>query len=414
MARTLPFWFDVQCPFAYLASTQVRGLAAAAGVELVYEPMLLGGVYNALSDGGPYKATPPAQKQRWAATDALRWADYWGVPLTFPQGHPVRSVLAMRAILASGDIPRATHALFDAAWARGERIDDRAVLRTALTQAGFDDIDAILERAESEPVKTQLHEQTARAVASGIFGAPSFFVDGELFWGQDRLDFVARALDLQAFPVTPMRSDGPRPSEVEFWFDYASPYAYLGVSQIERIASAAGARVVFRPFLLGGLFRTIGTPDVPMMAFSEAKRRYMGNELLRWAKHWNVPFRFTSRFPMRTITPLRVTMGVLREEPHAQASRFIHGVYRALWVEDRDISQPEVLEAVCREQGIDPSHVGRADDPRNKQALLDSGQRAIELGLCGAPTAVVSGRLYWGQDRLQMVEAALRGWHPPV
>jgi 2-hydroxychromene-2-carboxylate isomerase len=410
MADELEYLFDVQCPFAYLASTQVRALAAATGAKLVYKPVLLGGIYNALGDGGPYKRPPAAERTRMTLLDAQRWAALWGVPLRFAPGHPVRSVLAMRCILASGDVPRATHALFEAAWVRAESIADPEVIRSALSGAGFDDVDAILTRAESQAVKDELRANTDLAVKRGAFGVPTFFVKDEMFWGQDRLDFVARALGAARHVAEPP-SYGDKVTEVEAFFDYASPFAYLGMTQIERVAREAGAQVRFRPFLLGGLFREIGTPDVPMLAFSEQKRRYYARELDRFAGHFGVPFRFTTRFPMRTILPLRATYAVLRER-EAEASPFIQAVFRALWVDDRDISSPDILREICRAEGLDPSCVDHADAPENKQALLDAGKRAKELGLCGAPTFVVAGQAFWGQDRLDMVAHALSGFRP--
>lgn len=411
MPPQLEYLFDVQCPYAYLASTQVRALAAATGAELRYKPVLLGGIYNALDDGGPYKRPPAAERTRMSLLDAQLWASLWNVPLVFPTGHPVRSVLAMRCVLASGDVPRAAHALFESAWGMGQSIADPAVIRSALTRAGFADVEAILGRAESDEIKAELRANTEDAVARGAFGVPTFFVNGEMFWGQDRLDFVARALGGKAHITPPSPAPTERPTEVEAWFDYSSPFAYLGMSQIERVARDAGATVRLRPFLLGGLFREIGTPDIPLMAFSEAKRRYYTKELSRWAEHWQVPFRFTTRFPMRTILPLRATHALLRMD-ETQAPRFMQAVFRALWVDDRDISQPSVLVELCREHAVDPECVQRADAPENKQSLLEAGQRARQLGMCGAPSFVVGDQVFWGQDRLDMVARALRGSPP--
>ena len=410
MTQRLEFFFDVQCPFAYLASTQVRALAEACSAELVYKPILLGGLYNSLDDGGPYKKTPAAARTRLTLLDAQRWADHWGVALKFPSGHPVRSVLAMRSILASNDIPKAAHALFEVAWGQGKPISDRNVIAEALRTAGFDDVDDILTRAESQPIKDELHTRTTEAAKRGAFGVPTFFVDGTMFWGQDRLDFVARALGAPRFETKTLLPSTPVDA-VDIWFDYSSPFAYLGVSQIARIAEQAGAQLTYRPFLLGGLFREIGTPDVPMLAVSEAKRRYMTADMLRWAEHWGVPFRFPTRFPMRTITPLRATYELLRHAPE-HAPQFIQAVYRGYWAEDRDISSEAVLKEICASASIDPSYIDRANDAENKQALLKTGEEGKALGLCGAPTCVVAGRLFWGQDRLGFVQDALAGWAP--
>ena len=115
---------------------------------------------------------------------------------------------------------------------------------------------------------------------------------------------------------------------VDCWFDYSSPFAYLGTTQVERVAAAAGASVRFRPFLLGALFDRIGTPMIPLHSFPEAKRRHQELDLERWAAYWDVPFRFTTTFPLRTVLPLRVTL-LAENDP-----RLVHRIMRAAWVDD--------------------------------------------------------------------------------
>ncbi|UJR81907.1 2-hydroxychromene-2-carboxylate isomerase [Sandaracinus amylolyticus] len=194
---------------------------------------------------------------------------------------------------------------------------------------------------------------------------------------------------------------------VECWFDYSSPFAYLGTTQIERVAREHGARVAWRPFLLGALFKQIGTPLVPLDSFGEAKRRHAQLDLERWADHWGVPFRFTTHFPLRTVDALRVTL-LLDDEARAP---LVHAVMRACWVLDRDPADPEVLRACLREASIDPALLDRAGDA--KQALFDATSRAIEIGAPGAPCFVVGDQLFWGQDRLEFVGKALAGWRVP-
>lgn len=193
-------------------------------------------------------------------------------------------------------------------------------------------------------------------------------------------------------------------ADVEIWFDYSSPFAYLGSTQIERVAGAAGAEVLWRPFLLGALFKTIGTPLVPLRSFSEPKRANQRRELTRWAAWWGVPFRFSSHFPLHTVLALRVTL--LAGSPPA----LIHRLMRAAWADDEDVSSPDVIAACLRDVGLDPALVDRAREA--KPALIDATDEATRRGLPGAPTFIVGEHLYWGQDRLQFVEAALRG-EPP-
>ncbi len=270
----------------------------------------------------------------------------------------------------------------------------------ALSRAGFDG-DALVARADDPAIKQELRERTDEAIARGVFGAPALFVNGELFWGQDRLDQVGRALGLAPDAPGPATTgDGRR---VEFWYDFSSPFAYLASTRIEAVARRHGAELVWRPFLLGGLFREIGTPDVPLTSFPAPKERYMRRDMQRFADEYGVPFRFPSRFPMRTVTPLRMAVAA---GPHI--AELSHALFRAYWAEGRDISDPDTLARIWRRR----RSVARASDASAKQALLDAGREARELGLCGAPTFRVGDSLYWGQDRLMFVEKALEGWRP--
>jgi len=192
------FFYDFSCPYAYLAHTQIEALCARAGAELVWRPFLLGGVFKALGvPPVPFEGMPAA-KARHNALDMTRWAEHWGVPLRMPPSHPNRTVLALRAALASGDLPRASKALYAAYWVDARDVSRPEVVREALDAAGLDGA-ALVEHAEDPAMKDELRRRTDEAIAAGIFGAPAFVVtapgvSGELFWGQDRMHFVEKAL----------------------------------------------------------------------------------------------------------------------------------------------------------------------------------------------------------------------------
>lgn len=425
---TVEMWFDFSCPYAYLASVAVEEVCARAGARLSLEPMLLGGVFRAIGAGdGPMASLGPA-KALHTARDQQRWAERRGVPLRIPTAHPMRTVRALRTFLGlpAASWPAAMHAIYAAYWQRGADVTDDVVIADALRAAGVpDDAIAAAQRgADDDAVKDELRRRTDRAVALGVFGAPAFVVrrDGArpiLLWGQDRLHWLAAVLagwDPDAgpppvrVPADPAAAGPPlaTPPSLDFWFDFSSPFAYLGATQIEAVAAAAGATVRYRPLLLGALFREIGTPDVPLFKMPEAKRRYVAGELDRWARWYGVDFRFTSRFPMRTVTALRLVL-VAGDRAPALIAR----LFRALWVEDLDLASEAVLRAQCEAVGLDGALVERTADPAVKQALIDSTAAARAAGVFGVPTAVVGGQFaFWGQDRLDLVAAALRGWQP--
>lgn len=189
--KKVEFWFDYSCPYAYLGSTQVEALAARARAELVWQPMLLGGVFRAQNTPQKLFATLSPQKAAHNALDMERWAELFGVTLRMPAEHPFRTVEALRATLACGVDPRVVHGFFRAYWVEGRAVSDEATMRDVLSRAGHD---ASLTLARLGEHKDDLRVRTDRAIELGIFGAPSFIVDGEMYWGQDRMDFVERAL----------------------------------------------------------------------------------------------------------------------------------------------------------------------------------------------------------------------------
>jgi 2-hydroxychromene-2-carboxylate isomerase len=418
----LEFWFDWSCPYAYLGSRRIEGIARAHGAQLELCPMLLGGVFRAIGAGdGPMATLGPA-KAIHNARDMHRWAERLEAPFRLPSGHPMRTVRALRVLLAlpPGDWAAAMHAVYAAYWQRAEDVTQDEVIRAALAGAGIarDRIDAAFAAADGDAIKAELRRWTDRAVERGVFGAPAMVVarDGAapvLLWGQDRLAFLEAVLDgwePDAGPppggargvAVPARTGPAR--TIELWFDFSSPFAYLGSTQIEAIARAAGAELVWRPVLLGGLFKAIGTPDVPWFAMNEAKRRYVGLDMQRWARWWGVPFAFPSRFPQRTVTALRLVQAA------GCPPALIHRVFRAMWAEDLSIEDETVLARLCAQAGVDPALVAATREPAAKAALVESTAAAQAAGVFGVPTMIVRGpdlepQLFWGQDRLDLVGA---------
>ena len=164
--------------------------------------------------------------------------------------------------------------------------------------------------------------------SAGFFGVPVYRVGEDWWWGGDRARFAEAALTGE--PVAPTVAPGDGTGRVvEVFHDFSSPFSYLGVTQIERVAAEVGATVRWRPFLLGAVFKAIGTPLVPMMAFNAAKSRYYLRDLHEWAAYWGVDFAYNTHFPLRTVTALRVAL---------QAPELTHALYRAAWAGNRNIA----------------------------------------------------------------------------
>jgi 2-hydroxychromene-2-carboxylate isomerase len=154
--------------------------------------------------------------------------------------------------------------------------------------------------------------------------------------------------------------------------------------------------------LLGGVFKTIGQADVPLMTWSQAKQRYYYEDMMRWAAYWGVPFKFPSSFPTNSLKALRTYLAL----PEDRQPAFREKAFRAYWAEDRNIADDAVLKDLVGPDG--DAVLARTQDPAVKKALVDATQKAVEAGVFGAPTWVVDGKeLFWGQDRLPLVERAL-------
>ncbi len=195
MSKTVEYYFDFGSPAAYLASTQLKALATDTGAAVIWRPMLLGGVFVATGNHSP--ASVPA-KGKYIFGDFARFAKRYGVPLKINPYFPINTITLMRIAvgLQMRNDPRFMDycsAMFRAIWVDAQNMNDPAVVATVLHSAGFD-AQALLALASEQAVKDQLKSETELAVARGIFGAPTFFVGDQMFWGQDRLDFVREAL----------------------------------------------------------------------------------------------------------------------------------------------------------------------------------------------------------------------------
>ncbi len=189
---------------------------------------------------------------------------------------------------------------------------------------------------------------------------------------------------------------------IEFFYDYASTYSYLAHREIERIAVAHGAELVFRPMVLGFVFKASGNS---MPAAVPAKAAYMVHDVRRWVRHYGLPFRMPSVFPVNTIRALRTAVAALEEGSFAA---YHHAVMEAYWAHDQDIGNPEILAAVASGAGLDgPRLVARSEEAPIKASLKANTDEAITRGVFGAPTFFVGDEMFWGNDRLEFVAEAL-------
>jgi 2-hydroxychromene-2-carboxylate isomerase len=193
---------------------------------------------------------------------------------------------------------------------------------------------------------------------------------------------------------------------IEFFFDFGSPTTYLAHTQLPRIAREAGARLDYKPMLLGGVFKATGNASPVTVA---AKGRWMGQDLLRWAARYGVPFTFNPHFPINTLTLMRGAVGLQMRQPQDFA-RYVDAVFNAMWVQPRNLGDAGELGAVLAQAGFDgAAFAALVGDAEVKAALVANTEQAVARGVFGAPTMFVGKEMFFGQDRLEFVrEAAQR------
>ncbi|PVH95211.1 thioredoxin-like protein [Periconia macrospinosa] len=459
----LEFNYDISCPFAYIASTRIEALEARTGATLIYRPVLLGAIYRATS--APQGAAGSASdvynptKKAVTAKSMQRTLRRYRIEYNPPPQHPRKTVNALRLLhfLDGEDRRVLTKKLFQAYWVEGRDVSDDEELLRIVGESGIKNASALSASTFADATARKgLEDATSDAIQRGAFGVPGFWIPdvewtdfngaeqkGRFYWGQDRMHFVeATILALQNGGrwdgVSGLKSLLPRciPQDrtygkvrVEFWYDFSSPWAFLGWTQLESMKRKFGPdlEITMKPFLLGILFREIGAPNMPMMAVSPTKAIWSRQDHADWVQYWNsvniqegspdknIDFHWADVFPIRTPTVLRVALA----EPAT-----VSLLYRACWEDNANMSDDAVLTSVLDKAGYDgASLVRQANTPEIKAKLRELTAEAKSVGICGVPTYRVfrenkngglgdPGSGIWGQDEINVVEDLIAGWDP--
>ena len=193
MRKSVEFYFDYGSPTSHLAFFELRKIARDAGAEILWRPILLGGVFKAINSHSPVDI---AAKGKWMMLDMTNYAERYGVPFVHNPHFVINTLALMRgAIVAErrGELERYSEAMFLAIWRDALDMDDPTVIGRALLKCGFD-AKAYFAGVQEQSVKDDLKARTDKAVARGVFGLPTFFVGGKMWWGQDRLEWVRKAI----------------------------------------------------------------------------------------------------------------------------------------------------------------------------------------------------------------------------
>jgi 2-hydroxychromene-2-carboxylate isomerase len=192
------------------------------------------------------------------------------------------------------------------------------------------------------------------------------------------------------------------PSPLDFYFDFSSPYSYLLSEKIDELAARFGRKVHWHPILLGIVFKANGS--APLTLQSPPKAAYSLHDFARSARFMGIPYRHPEKFPLATQNAARAYYW-LHGQDCGLARRFAHAVFRALFVDNRDVSTPETVLEIGAKIGVDRNRLETAlQSPEMKERLKQEVDAALALGVFGAPYVVVDGEPFFGADRLPQIE----------
>lgn len=423
--------------------------------------MLLGAIYRATAApqgaGGSASDVFNPTKREVTGKSMQRTIRRYRIAYNPPPQHPRKTVNALRLLytIDGEDRKLLTKLLFKAYWVDGRDVSNDDELLQIVKSSGIKFSDGVSsEIFQSSAARESLEKATADAIDRGAFGVPGFWipdaewtnvrgakVKGRFLWGQDRMHFVeATLLSLQNSgnwsKVPGLHSLMPRclprnqiagKVRLEFWYDFSSPWASLGWTQLQRLQRAFGSNleIIEKPFLLGILFREIGAPNLPSSVISPTKAAWMRQDHADWTSYWNavniqegspdknIDFYWADNFPIRTPTVLRVAM----TEPST-----VPLLYRACWEDNINVSNENVLKQVLDKAGYNVSDLmAKANSSETKARLRAATAEAKQLGLCGVPTYrllrenragewVYDGNMVWGQDETNVVYDLIAGW----
>ncbi|EMF08708.1 thioredoxin-like protein [Sphaerulina musiva SO2202] len=433
------FYYDISCPYAYIASTKISSLASRTSAHIIWRPVLLGAIYRATlapqGAGGSASDIFNSTKKSITSRALQRTITRHGIPFRQPKFHPQKTTAALRLVYFVRESwrERLTRELFRLYWVENvEGVGRKEVLRRAVERCEFDgrgdgdddgdgeEVKRVLKAIEDgsfegEEQRRQLEISTDLAVQRGAPGVPSFWIPeeiwrdsasttnptgesrkGRLYWGQDRMHFVeAVLLGLNNTSQERQSGDTTTFDQALGWTQLASLHRRFNNSSNSSNNNNNSRRnltIDMKPFLLGILFREIGAPNVPMQAMSEQKRKYMQRDHGDWVRWWNavslqegreeldgkIEFQWPENFPIRTTNLLRA---VLVEE------RLCGVLYRACWERNLNMSDDKVLKQVIAEAGFDADAILQAaNEEKIKQELRLRTQEAKDAGICGVPT----------------------------
>ena len=192
----------------------------------------------------------------------------------------------------------------------------------------------------------------------------------------------------------------------DYFFDFGSLASYLAHTQLEKIKAETGASPVYLPMLLGAVFKATGNASPVSVP---AKGKYIFVDFKRFADSYGVPLNTNPHFPIITTTLMRMLTG-LQMRADQRTHEFMDVIFKAIWVDSLNMNDADIVAGVLSKANFDPLELlSLANDQTTKDRLKDVTTQAVERGVFGAPTFFVGDQMFWGQDRMEQVKAALKG-----
>jgi 2-hydroxychromene-2-carboxylate isomerase len=189
---------------------------------------------------------------------------------------------------------------------------------------------------------------------------------------------------------------------IEFFFDYSSPYAYLGSLRIESVAARHGAEILWIPVVLGGIFQARGVVS-PFLSGS-SRAAYTLEDLKTLAAYYQIPYKPRTEFIVKSILPLRATLLVPQGPERARA---VHALFDGAWAQDLDLGSGEIVTELLNRAGFDGAKLVAGTQQQSiKEELKRNTDEALARGVFGTPTMIVDGTMFWGHDRMDVLD-----WH---
>jgi len=186
--------------------------------------------------------------------------------------------------------------------------------------------------------------------------------------------------------------------QIDFYFDLVSPYSYVASMLIDEVALRGNAKVNWKPFLLGGVFKAVGTTEAP--GLHPVKKPYLLKDLQRLSVHLKIPIKMPPDFPVRTVLAMRTLCGFNADEIPQAANT----LYKAYWVKNMDIADPDVVASLVGRDAVEQAGIQEIKDK-----LFQSTEEAVRRGAFGAPTFFVEDEMFFGHDRMSLLELHLNG-----